>query len=202
MNKQQHAALSNSLKRKYDQSRYSLLLVIILTLVNSIILLCGGTSYFLFSAQFVYYVLLYSKILTGKMDPSFYEGYEAFEPYEAGIYNVAIVFVIIAMSIYFLCWLKSKNFRRGWLIASLVLFIIDTVLSILVFGFSVGNILEYVVAAYVIYSLIAGIVAIGKLAKLPMPIAEPEAPADDFGFAPEDFNTADTNTVDENKTEN
>ena len=29
--------------------------------------------------------------------------------------------------IYFLCWLFSKNFKMGWLIGALVMFVIDTV---------------------------------------------------------------------------
>ena len=70
-----------------------------------------------------------------------------------------------------------------WIIASLVLFCIDVVFNILIFGFTVDSIIDYVFSAYVIYSIATGITSYTKLSKLPEPIADIEAaPEDDFGF--------------------
>ena len=99
------------------------------------------------------------------------------------IYIVGIAFAVIALAVYFLCWLKSKDMHYKWIIASLVLFCIDVVFNILIFGFTVDSIIDYVFSAYVIYSIATGITSYTKLSKLPEPIADIEAaPEDDFGF--------------------
>lgn len=195
MNRQLHTSLTQSYKKKYESARYSLLIMVIFTLVNCALLLFGSNTYFLFSAPLVYYFLWGMMYLTGKLPPEAYAPEDVFEFYPEGLYIVAIVFAVVAISVYFLCWFKSKNMHHKWLIASLVLFCIDVVVNFLWLGFIVDNIIDYVFAAYVIYSITAGIVAYTKLAKLPEPIEEP-APAaeDDFGFAERDFSYNDGNT--------
>jgi hypothetical protein len=207
MNRQEHTRLTQSLKRKYESARYSLLLVLILTALNCALLFFGQTTYFLFSAQFLYYLLFFAKFFTGKMDPTIYgEDWDiGFLP--QGVYIAAIVFIAIALSLYFLCWFKSKNLHKNWLIAAFLMFVADAVLSVVIFGYLMANfvtfnILDYIVIAYVLYSFISGIVAYFKLAKLPQPIEEPETlPADDFGFATEDFATENATEDTNEKTE-
>ncbi len=203
MNRQTHTNLVQTYKKKYESARYSVLIMALFTLVNCALLIFGSNTYFLFSAPFVYYFLAGMKFETGKFPAETYEEYEPFEFLPEGFYIAAIVFAVIAISVYALCWFKSKDMHNKWLIASLVLFCIDVVVDLLWFGFYIDNILDYVFAAYVIYSIAAGISAHAKLAKLPEPIEEPVAqPEDDFGFAERDFSYSDASKEDSDKNEN
>ena len=206
MNKQTHSTLKLSYTKKYESARYSILLMLIFTLVNCALLIFGADTYFLFSAQFLYYSLVGAMFQTGKMPVESYDefgGYDSLEFYPASYLAVIAVVIVIALAVYFVCWLKSKNLHKNWLIAALVLFSIDAVANILWFGFFIDDIIDYVFAAYIIYSLAAGVWAASKLEKLPEPIEEPVAPAeDDFGFAERDFSYSDSsndNTEGENK---
>ena len=71
----------------------------------------------------------------------------------------------------------SKKNNVGWLVAALVLFAIDTVSMFLFMGIDVSMILDIVFHAWVIYYLIAGIVAHKKLKELPLeePVVEATA---------------------------
>lgn len=194
MDRQTHTNLLQGYKKKYESARYSLLIVILFTLVNSIMLICGSESYFLFSAQFLYFILFLAKLLVGKMPADYYDPNEPIEPLPDAIYIGAIVIVVIALAVYFLCWLKSKDLHYNWIIASLVLFCIDVALSFITMGFSIDNIIDYLFAAYVIYSIAVGIKAQANIKKLPEPIDPPAEPAeDDFGFAERDFSYNDGN---------
>ena len=136
MDRQTHTNLLQGYKKKYESARYSLLIVILFTLVNSIMLICGSESYFLFSAQFLYFILFLAKLLVGKMPADYYDPNEPIEPLPDAIYIGAIVIVVIALAVYFLCWLKSKDLHYNWLIASLVLFCIDVACSANMVAFS------------------------------------------------------------------
>ncbi len=196
MTRQTHTTLVQTYKKKYESARYSLLIMVIFTLVNCALLIFGSNTYFLFSAPFIYYFLADMKFSTGKFPAEAYEDYD-FEFLPEGFYIAGIVFAVVALAVYFFCWLKSKDMHHKWLIASLVLFCVDVAVDLLWFGFYVDNIIDYVFAAYVIYSIAVGISAHAKLAKLPEPIEEPAAqPEDDFGFAERDFSDNDANTED------
>ena len=62
-----------------------------------------------------------------------------------------------------MCWLFSKK-RRGWLIVALVLFSLDT--AFLLLNFDISVIVDILFHGYIIYSLVTGVIAAGKLRTL------------------------------------
>ena len=94
----------------------------------------------------------------------------------------ALVIAAVILGLFLLCWIFSKK-RRGWLIAGLVLFIVDT-LALL--GFSMAlemltdNILDFVFHGWAMVELVAAWKADRKLAELP-----PEMPEGYAGTTPE-----------------
>ncbi len=158
------------LEAKYAAARGNLLLVIAMTLINIVLLMVNADSYFLFSAFIPYYLVMFGMMMCGKFPMEYY--------LEAGIEPEDIIFyddsflvtmgimAAIILILYFLFWLLSKNNNIGWLIAALVFFAVDTFALLLIGGFSVDMILDYLLHAWVLYYLISGVVAHYKLRKL------------------------------------
>ena len=153
---------------RFNGARSNLLLVTCLSLVNILLLVFKIDISFLFSANFP----LISVILGNEFAIS--ENNDMY--YAAGIF---LAFLSIAA--YFICYLLSKK-RRGWIVAALVLFIIDTVLIIWLFllGGDLNEIildllLNVAFHALVLFYLILGVKSWADLKTLPVP--EPAAPA-------------------------
>ena len=145
--------------RRYSRARSSLLLMMIMTVINTALAAAGSLTYFVFSDYLAYYCALFGR--------AFYE--------ESGMTLYVVVgcaFAVLILLPYLLCWIFSKK-RRGWLIAALVLFSIDTVLVIWdAIGFmEISYLLDIAFHIWLIVELILGIRA-GKAA-----IAEMNAPA-------------------------
>lgn len=125
------------LLRQVANGRYSLLLIVILTVVNLIMTILDTNTYFLFSASVPYYLVFVGMgIENGFVD---------------GAWNVkgtltytGLVIALVIVAVYLLCWLLSKK-RAGWLTAALVLFIVDTV-ALVDFLLHIWAIVELVLA--------------------------------------------------------
>lgn len=156
----------DKLEARYKGSRNNILLVVAFTLVNTILLIVGSGSYFLFSASVPYYVTLFGMLYTGKMPADYYVGIEDFVPMDSSFFIVAVVIAVVVIGLYALSWFLSKK-HHGWLIFALVFFAIDTLALFYFGGFSADMILDYVFHAWVIVSLASGISAASKLKKLP-----------------------------------
>ena len=112
------------LLRQVANGRYSLLLIVILTVVNLIMTILDTNTYFLFSASVPYYLV--------------FVGMGIENGFVNGAWNVkgtltytGLVIALVIVAVYLLCWLLSKK-RAGWLTAALVLFIIDTVALVVI----------------------------------------------------------------------
>lgn len=153
MNLQQQRAVSlrNHLKAMYIQARGNLLLMLVCTALNILLLVTGVGYMILFSATVPYLSMAF-----GLID-------------ETGILLIPGVLLSIALvAVYFLCWLLSKKNPR-WLMAALVLFIIDTVclVAFYIFAKDFTGIMDVLFHAWVLYYLISGVRANQKLEKLP-----------------------------------
>lgn len=154
-------------ENKYNSARANLVLVIAFTLINIILLVTNSNRYFLFSAYIPYFVMDLGMFLCGKY-PAEYYGNEfsgmAFlgNSVFAGFIAVALLCVVI----YLLCWIFSKK-KAGWLIAALVMFVLDSLAMFLIGGISADSIMDVVFHAWVIWSLASGVIAYNKLKKLP-----------------------------------
>lgn len=126
---------------KYTAARSNLLAVTAFTAINIILAVVNANLYMLFSAE-VPYVFAITGI-------SLYaEGYSI---------GVLIGFVIVSLILtvpYLLCWYFSKK-NYGWMIAALVYFSIDCVLTLAFFDLSM--IIDALFHAWVLYYLIIGV---------------------------------------------
>lgn len=151
------------LAQKEKGGRSNLLLAIIFTLVNIVLFIGGSDSMLLFSISVPYYAVVFGGILGGQ---------------ELLITGCVIAGLILI--VYFVCWLLSKK-HMGWLIAALVMMIVDTVALICFYLLAgeISGILDFVFHAMIIYYLVAGISSAKKLKNLPPeePVAvDSEAP--------------------------
>lgn len=174
----QNLSEREKLEIRYKGSRNNILLVVVFTLVNSVLLITGSESYFLFSAAVPYYLTLYGMIYTGRMPAEYYADVEDFVPFDNSFFIITVAIAVIVIGLYALSWHLSKK-RHGWLVFALVIFVIDTLAMFYFAGFSSDMIIDIVFHAWVIISLASGISAALKLKKLPEevpPVNENGAP--------------------------
>lgn len=137
----------NLAQRRIGNARSSLLFIVILSIVN--IFAISGGSYFLFSA----YLPQVFIALAVYGDPS--------------LLMPMIILSVIYVFPYLLCFIFSKK-RKGWMIAALVLFIIDSVffvidvLPLLMLG-DISFLFDAIIRVYALVSLITGVTAYSKL---------------------------------------
>lgn len=142
---EQNVSPRQQLAARYASSRHSILCVVIFTVINVVLLMADGSSYFLFSAFFPYL-------------------YAAFG---LGGDTASLVIAVVVLAALLLCWLLSKNGKVVWLYAALALMVLDTAYLYYIMGTSADWIIDYVFHAWVIGSLISGVLAYHKLQKLP-----------------------------------
>ena len=156
-------------------SRHNLLLVVVFSLINVLMLALGGNMYFLFSASIPYILTDFAMYFCGRYPDEVYtpEELESGEFFGTGVFIAVIAVAIVCIAAYFVCWLLSKRFGIGWIIAALVAFVIDTASMFMFYGISMDSLFDIGFHAWVIISLTLGIVAHFKLKKLPVPEPAP-----------------------------
>ena len=165
---------------KYKRSRYNLLLVAIVSIVN-LFYMAFGERYFLFSARLPS-ILVELTLVTAPEDVTVALA-DLLVPIVAG--------VILSLP-YLLCFFFSKK-RPGWMVAALVFFGLDCI-YLLTMYYITAVIPDILFHAWVMFYLITGVINGFKLKKMPedepLPAfgAEGETPAED-GF--NTFNEAD-----------
>lgn len=199
-------------ENRYNAARGNLLLVTILTLINIVLLAVDASFYFPFSLSLPYYLITGTRLLCGMYPEEFYTELAEItgEPVmteflPTTVFTVVLVVCVIIIAIFSLCWLLSKK-KIGWMIAALVLFVLDT-FYLLSMGLMIEMLIDIIFHAWVLYSLISGIVAFFKLKSLPdddLFVFEPAAPvensADDAPVADQPAEEANEETS-EDKTE-
>ena len=135
------------------------MLVVIFSLINVVLCLLGQDTYFLFSAIVPYFIASVGALWGGLYPPEYYSDMDMTEAdfWPMGLVVALAAVAIVIIAVYFVCWLLSKK-HVAFMIVALVLFVIDTVLMPILFGFSLDLILDYVFHAWVLGSLIWGIV--------------------------------------------
>ena len=146
------------LLRQVANGRYSLLLIVILTVVNLIMTILDTNTYFLFSASVPYYLVFVGMgIENGFVD---------------GAWNVkgtltytGLVIALVIVAVYLLCWLLSKK-RAGWLTAALV------VITFALYDSPMGKLVDFLLHIWAIVELVLAVRGSRKLKELP-PTEEP-----------------------------
>ena len=169
-NKQaQQAELSerDKLLKRYNGARSNIMLVVVFSLVNVFLLATGSDTYFLFSASIPYYITFFGLMYTGKMPADFYEGAEGFEPLDGSFFVIAVVLAAVVIGLYALSWFLSKKHGYGWVVFSLIFFVIDTFAMFYLAGFSSDMLFDFVFHIWVVVSLFSGVMAAIKIKDLP-----------------------------------
>ena len=103
--------------RRYRTARGSLLLLILITVLNTVMSATGNyESYYVFCDYLAYYCAVYGRV--------FYE--ESGEMLYLILGCAAVALILLPL---LLCWIFSKK-RRGWMIAALVMVSLDTLLIV------------------------------------------------------------------------
>lgn len=167
VNDQNNSSLKEMLKTKYTSSCNNLLFVVAFTVINIVLLVTNSNTYFLFSAYIPYALVDLGMFLCGRYPQELYTDFGNMEFVDNSFFATTVVIAAIIVLVYFLSWLFSKKGKVGWLIASLVLFAIDSVAMLIYLGFSTEIIIDIVVHIWVIVSLSIGISNYYRLKKLP-----------------------------------
>jgi hypothetical protein len=126
-------------------------------------------------------------VLCGMYDLEVYgEELEGFQFFDPSVFYILLVISLVILALYLIGWIFSKK-QGGWLIFALVFFGLDTLGMLLLGGFSIESIVDVLFHAWVIFSLVSGVVAHAKLKKLP---PEEAAPPVEWTVPPEFAATA------------
>lgn len=136
-------------QQMYNSARGNLLLMLVFTVINIILLVINTDVMFLFAASVPYYSMVFGLI-------------------EEVLLMPAIMVTVISVAIYLLCWIFSKK-HVGWMIAALVLFVLDTLFGAGLFFLleDVSGVLDILIHIWVLYYLIVGVKYGIKLIKMP-----------------------------------
>ncbi len=134
---------------KYASARYTLLTVCGFTLVNMVLMLFNSNIYFVYSAQIPQYIYVLVYYLTG-----------------AGKF-ISFIIAMVPVALLFLCWYLSEK-NNIWMIIATVLYGIDALLAVygLLSSFSISNLVQALIAVYVMYMLINGLRSSWKFWKI------------------------------------
>ena len=138
------------LQAKYNSARADLMVMLVFTLVNIILLVFDADVMMLFSATVPYYALVFAMYVS------------------ESLLVPAVIIMLASLVAYALCWAFSEK-HYGWMIAALVMFIIDTVCLVLLYWFleDVSGILDFVIHAVLLYYFFMGAKSGRELSKLP-----------------------------------
>ena len=128
------------LGRQYAAARFDVLLLVAITVINLMMLLSQNFTYFLFSLNFPYLLVDLGMYFGGaytNVDPALFEsGYGVLG---MGFFYGMLAAAIVVLVVYFALFLLSDNNRAGFMIATIVLFALDTLFMILLVAFGISE---------------------------------------------------------------
>ncbi len=190
-NKPAPANLRAYYQTKFTQSRYNLILVIAMTVINIAIILFGGTTYFLFSATIPYDLVLDGVLFTGRLPAEYYVDWpETLAFYDSSYLTFMVVIAALILLVYLACFLFSKKFKTGWMLTAAILFVLDTLYMVFIYGIGVDSFVDILIHAWVLYYLISGTVSGFRLKSLPADEPAIEVPYVDITSANEEGSPA------------
>lgn len=149
------------LEAKYKSARLDLLIIIACTAINIVMISLGVDMFFLFSAFVPYILILYGNLLCGKLPPDYYEGEDMstleFFP-DSFLWGMIAASVVILL-LYLLTWFFAKNEESNWLLFALVLYAIDFIAMVFLFGVQLSMLVDYIIHGLGIGILASGVIA-------------------------------------------
>ena len=166
---QKNTALTprEALEAKYNNSIANLLLVVAFSAINVVLLIVNANSYFLFSAFVPYFIADLGMYYSGSYPEDYYYDVADMEFADKTFLIICIAVAVAVILLYLLSWFFARKKKVGWLIFASVLFCIDTVAMFIITGINADMIMDIVFHAWVVFSLINGVVTYFKLKKLP-----------------------------------
>ncbi len=145
--------------RFYAAARANFLLVFVLTILNMVLRLTGNGLYFPFSASLPTYFIDFAISLGG----------------HPILLAIAVVLGAIPLVFYLIAFLFSKKMRLGWMIAGIVVSVLDTL--VLVLGYVLSSVLiDLLFHLWIFGSQVLGLVAAIYLSHLAKALPPPDAP--------------------------
>lgn len=167
------------LEKRYKSSQISLLLIAAFSGVNLLSLLMNSDKYFLFSAYIPYLLGDYAMFYSGRYPEEYYKEYSDIQFFGTEIFSLLVAVAATVVLFYLVCWFFAKKKKAVWLVFSLVLFSIDTLVMFVVVGFYIDMIIDVIFHIWAIVSLATGISSFIKLKAMPedeaLPVALGEA---------------------------
>lgn len=158
---------AQKLEQKYNNASISLYIIALLTVINIVSLLFGGSFYFLVSSSVPYLLVALGMLFCGMFPEEEYVGELAnLHILDKSVFPVFVVIAFAIIVLYILSAFFAKNKKVGWLIFALVFFCVDTLLMFWYYGVAIDIIVDIAFHIYVIVSLSIGINAHYQLAKI------------------------------------
>lgn len=176
------------LEAKYNNSIVNLLLVVAFSTINVVLLVVNANSYFLFSAFVPYFIADLGMYYSGSYPDDYYYDVPDMEFTDKSFLIICLAVAVTVILLYLLSWFFARKKKVGWLIFASVLFCIDTVAMFIITGINADMIMDIVFHAWVLFSLINGVVTFFRLKKLPVEevIYESEEDAEEANEETED----------------
>ena len=134
-----------TLETRYRTGRLALLVIFGCSVVNVLANAFGLDVHFLFGAFLPYLLVLYGNLFTGRLPESYYENLNMDElVFLEDSFLVGMIFAAAFVTLLFLLgWFFSKTYQVNWLLFSLVLYALDAVVMLLLFGFGISLLADY-----------------------------------------------------------
>ena len=135
-----------TLETKLQTGRLALLVIFTCSLLTVALGSFGLDVRILFGAFIPYLLVLYGNLFTGKLPESYYENLEMTElTFLEDSFLVGMISCAIFVSLLFLLsWFFSRAYQVNWLLFALVLYALDAVVMLLLFGFGLSLLADYV----------------------------------------------------------
>ena len=129
-------AYQMTLETKLQTGRLALLVILGCSLVTVVLGAFGLDIRILFGAFIPYLLVLYGNLFTGRLPESYYENIDTAElTFLDPSFLVGMVSAAVFVSLLFLLsWFFSKGYQVNWLLFALVLYALDAVVMVLLFG--------------------------------------------------------------------
>lgn len=187
-----HLSQKELLESKYKNSISNILLVVAFSIINVVLLVVNSDSYFLFSAFIPYFMADLGMFYSGAYPEEYYYDVIDMVYADTSFLIICIAVAAVVILLYLLSWFFARKKKVGWLVFATVLFCIDTVAMFILVGINVDMIMDIVFHAWVIFSLISGIVNYNKLKKLP---EQENSNDDEYPYVNENVNNQTDNST-------
>ena len=184
--------------RWFATAKIFILAIAVFTFINLLFLTCGIDVYFLFSASLPYILTILAMSSCGKFPPEYYgSSYPYMNFYPDGYYIAAIIFSLLIIGLYVLCFCMLNKSKLAWTIVTLVLFAVDTVfMAIAYFALShASGIIDILFHIAALVALSLGVAGAYQLKEIELASKNKQ----NVSFAP-DTTSGDNNEIPENIT--